>query len=54
MPTTTLNTDMVSLSLTSPNADTLAAIAEVKEMKKNPAMGTSYNSVDDMLQDIVG
>lgn len=42
-----------ALSLNSPNADTLAAIAEVEEMKKNPAMGTSYNSVDDMLQDIL-
>lgn len=42
------------LSLNSPNADTLAAIAEVAEMKKNPTMGKTYNNVDEMLEDIIG
>lgn len=40
------------LSLNVPNADTLAAIREVEEMKKNPSLGKSYNSVSDMLQDL--
>ncbi len=40
------------LSLNIPNADTLAAMAEVEAMKKNPAIGKAYNSVDEMLEDI--
>ncbi len=40
------------LTLNTPNAETLAAIKEVEEMKKNPALGKSYNSVADMLEDI--
>lgn len=40
------------LSLNVPNAETLAAIQEVEEMKKNPSSGKSYNSVADMLQDL--
>lgn len=40
------------LSLNVPNAETLAAIQEVEEMKKNPSLGKSYDSVADMLQDL--
>ncbi len=41
------------LSLNTPNADTLAAIAEVEEMKKNPAKGRTYKNVDEMFEDIL-
>lgn len=40
------------LTLNTPNAETLAAIKEVEEMKKNPALGKSYNSAAEMLDDI--
>lgn len=41
------------LSLNTPNADTLAAIAEVEEMKKNPAKCRTYKNVDEMFEDIL-
>lgn len=41
------------LSLNTPNADTLVAIAEVEEMKKNPAKGRTYKNVDEMFEDIL-
>lgn len=41
------------LSLNTPNADTLTAIAEVEEMKKNPAKGRTYKNVDEMFEDIL-
>ena len=40
------------LTLNTPNVETLAAIKEVEEMKKNPAQGKSYNSAAEMLDDI--
>ena len=40
------------LTLNTPNVETLAAIKEVEEMKKNPALGKSYNSAAEMLDDI--
>lgn len=40
------------LTLNTPNAETLAAIKEVEEMKKNPALGKNYNSAAEMLDDI--
>ena len=36
-----------------PNAETLAAIKEVEEMKKNPSKYKSYNNVDDMMKDLL-
>lgn len=40
------------LTLNTPNVETLAAIKEIEEMKKNPALGKSYNSAAEMLDDI--
>lgn len=37
-----------------PNEETLAAIQEVEEMKKNPNAGKSYSDVDEMVKDILG
>ena len=36
-----------------PNADTLEAIEEVRQMKKNPALGKSYNDVDKMMKELL-
>lgn len=36
------------------NAETLAAFKEVEEMKANPSSSKGYDSVDDMLGDILG
>ncbi len=36
-----------------PNAETIAAIKEVEEMKKNPHLYKSYNNVDEMMKDIL-
>lgn len=32
-----------------PNSETLAAIMEVQEMKKNPSKGKTYTDVDEMI-----
>lgn len=36
-----------------PNADTLAAMEEVQRMKADPSVGTSYKTVEAMLEDIL-
>lgn len=36
-----------------PNAETIKAIKEVEAMKKNPSIGTTYESVDEMIGDIL-
>lgn len=36
-----------------PNAETLAAIEEVKRMKADPSIGKSYRSVDEMMKDLL-
>jgi DNA-damage-inducible protein J len=36
-----------------PNAETLQAIAEVAEMKKNPSAYKTYTDVDEMMEDIL-
>nr|AGS53201.1 addiction module antitoxin, RelB/DinJ family [uncultured bacterium contig00081] len=36
----------------SPNAETLAAIEEVKEMKKNPRLYKSYSSVEELFEEL--
>lgn len=36
-----------------PNNDTLEAIQEVKEMKKNPTIGKTYTGVDKMMKELL-
>lgn len=36
-----------------PNTTTLAAIAEVEEMEKNPELAKTYSSVDDLMEDLL-
>ena len=36
-----------------PNEDTLAAINEVQQMKKNPALGKGYSDVDEMMKELL-
>lgn len=35
------------------NAETVAALLEVEEMKKNPEKYKSYNDVDEMFEDVL-
>ena len=37
-----------------PNADTVAAMKEVEEMRKHPEKYKSYSNVEDMMEDIFG
>lgn len=36
-----------------PNEETLAAINEVRQMKKNPAIGKAYTDVDEMMKELL-
>ena len=36
-----------------PNAETIAAIKEVEEMKKNPSLHKGYTDVDEMMRDLL-
>ena len=36
-----------------PNEDTLAAINDVQQMKKNPALGKAYTDVDEMMKELL-
>ena len=36
-----------------PNAETIEAIKEVETMKKDPSIGKTYESVDDMFDDLI-
>ena len=36
-----------------PNSETIAAINEVQQMKKNPSIGKSYTDVDKMMEDLL-
>lgn len=36
-----------------PNEETLAAIREVQEMKKKPALGKAYSDVDSMMKELL-
>ncbi|MCL1831577.1 MAG: type II toxin-antitoxin system antitoxin, RelB/DinJ family [Oscillospiraceae bacterium] len=42
-----------SMSWSNPNAETLAAIAEVEEMEKNPSLGKSYTDVGLMMKELL-
>lgn len=35
-----------------PNAETLAAIEEVRKMKADPSIGKTYDNVDQMMEDL--
>ena len=37
-----------------PNAETIEAIEEVKQMKKNPSLSKAYTDVDEMMRDLLG
>jgi len=41
------------ISLNTPNAETMEAIKEVQEMKKNPSLGKSYTDVDEMITELL-
>ncbi|MCR4997002.1 MAG: hypothetical protein K6A61_06855, partial [Butyrivibrio sp.] len=41
------------IALEKPNAETIAAIEEVKKMKENPSIGKSYTDVDEMMEDLL-
>ena len=41
------------ISLNTPNTDTIEAIREVQEMKKNPSLGKAYTDVDKMMKDLL-
>ena len=41
------------ISMKTPNEETLAAIEEVREMKKNPTLGKSYTDVDEMMKELL-
>lgn len=36
-----------------PNSETLEAIREVEEMKKNPSLGKSYTDIDKMMEEML-
>lgn len=36
-----------------PNAETLEAIEEVEQMKKNPSIGKAYTDVDQMMEELL-
>ena len=40
------------LRLDTPNEETLAAIREVQEMKKDPSVGKAYTDVDEMMKEL--
>lgn len=41
------------ISAPSPNAETIEAIEEVREMKANPSLGKTYDNVDEMMRDLL-
>lgn len=36
-----------------PNAETISAIEEVQKMKSDPTIGKTYNTVDEMMRDLL-
>lgn len=42
------------VSVEQPNQETLAAIAEVRQMKANPELGKAYASAEAMMEDLLG
>lgn len=41
------------ISMNTPNAETVAALEEVEQMKKNPALGKTYTDVDQMMKELL-
>lgn len=41
------------ISLDIPNTDTIAALEEVEQMKKDPALGKAYTDVDQMMKELL-
>ena len=41
------------LRLDTPNEETLEAIREVRQMKKDPSMGKTYTDVDEMMKELL-
>ena len=41
------------ISLNRPNNETLAALEEVEQMKKDPSLGKSYTDVDQMIEELL-
>lgn len=41
------------VSMNIPNAETLNAIEEVRQMKQNPSLGKSYTDVDEMMKELL-
>ena len=39
--------------LDTPNAETLIALEEIEQMKKNPSLGKAYIDVDEMIKDLL-
>lgn len=42
-----------SISRDIPNAQTLEALEEVRQMKKNPQLGKAYTNVDEMFEELL-
>lgn len=42
-----------SITRNIPNAETVEAINEVRQMKKDNSIGKTYNNVDEMLEDLL-
>lgn len=36
-----------------PNAETIEALEEVRQMKQNPSLGISYMDVDEMMEELL-
>ena len=43
----------IEITKETPNSETLSALREVEEMKKNPSLGKSYTDVDKMMEDLL-
>ena len=41
------------ISMDIPNAETIAALEEVEQMKKNPSLGKAYTDVDQMMKELL-
>lgn len=41
------------LKLDTPNEETMAAIREVQEMKRDPSVGKAYTDVDEMMRELL-
>ena len=42
------------LRIDKPNAETIAAIQEVQQMKQDPSLGKTYTDVEEMMKELLG